>query len=66
LIGGNCEIPNAALQEIPGECRLRADDQLGRLGPAADFPEQGAQAAEVILVRAFVGACLGDGETEHV
>jgi hypothetical protein len=65
LVCGDGEITNAALEEVPGERRFRADHQIRRFGPASDLPEQGAEAAEVLLIGPFVGPYLGDGEAEH-
>jgi hypothetical protein len=65
LVCGDGEITNAALEEIPGEGSLRADQQIRRLGPGADLPEKGAQAAEVLLIGSLVGTYLGNGEAEH-
>src|SRR5215207_3062090 len=65
LIGRDRQIPNAALEEVPGECRLRRHYQLRRFGPASDLPEKSPNPAEILLVRALLGPHLGYGETEH-
>lgn len=66
LVAGHGQVPHSALQEIAGQGSLGSDEQLRRLRPASDFPEQGAESAEIFLVCPFLGAYLGDGEAEHV
>ena len=65
LIGGDRQIADAALEEVPGERRLRPHDQIRRLRPAAGLPKERAQSAEVLLIGALVRAQLGDGQAEH-
>ena len=65
LVGGDGQIPHPALQEIAGQGGLRRDEELRRLRPASDLPEEGAETAEVFLVCPFLGPYLGDGKAEH-
>ena len=66
LCGGHRQIAHSALEEVAGECRFRSNEKVGRLRPVSDLPEQGADPAEVLLVRALMGTYLGYGEMEHV
>jgi hypothetical protein len=65
LVCRDGQITNPALEEVPCERSFRADHQIGRFGPAADLPKEGAKAAEVLLIGSLVGTYLGDGEAEH-
>jgi hypothetical protein len=65
LVGRHGQITNSALEEVSGERSFGADQEVRWFGPSADLPEQGAQAAEVLLIGSLVGAYLGDGEAEH-
>jgi hypothetical protein len=60
------EIPHAALEEVSGEHGFRGDNELGRLRPAADFPEDCPDPAKVLLVCPLVGPHLGYGKAEHI
>jgi hypothetical protein len=65
LVRRDREVAYSAFDEIPGERGLRPHQQIGRFRPAPDLPEQGAEPAEVFLIRPFVRTYLGNGETEH-
>jgi len=66
LIAGNGQLADTALQEIAGEGSFRSDQQLGWLGPSPHLAEEGAEAAEILPIRPFLGPHLGNGEAEHV
>jgi hypothetical protein len=55
LISRDGKVADSAFEEVPGKRRLRRNHQLRRLRPASDFPEKGADPAEVLLVRTLVG-----------
>jgi hypothetical protein len=61
LIGRDRQIPYSPLEEITGECSFRGNYQLGRLRPASHLTKEGAEPAQILLIRALVGAYLGDG-----
>ena len=65
LAGGDGQITNPALEEVPGEGSFGPDHQIRRFGPGTDFPEKGAKPAEVLLIGSLVGTYLGDCEAEH-
>jgi hypothetical protein len=66
LVAGNGEVPYSPLQEIAGQGGLGRNQQFGGLRPMPDLPEEGAEPAEIFLIRPFPGPYLGDGESEHV
>ena len=65
LVRGERRFAHAALEEVTGESRLRRQQEIGWLGPRADFTEYLAQAGKVVLVGALPGPYLRDGEAEH-
>jgi hypothetical protein len=65
LVCGDGEITNTALEKVPGEGSFRTDQQIRWLGPGADLPKKGAEAAEVLPIGSLMGTYLGNGEAEH-
>jgi hypothetical protein len=65
LLGGQGEVPNSAFEEIARQCRLRSDNQAGRIRPLPDLFEHLSQARQVPGVRSFIGPELRNGESEH-
>jgi hypothetical protein len=65
LIGGDSQIPYAALNEVPRECGFGSHHKVRRLGPASDLPEERPESAEILVVRPFMRPYLGYGEAEH-
>jgi hypothetical protein len=55
------EIAYTALEEVPGERGFGRNDQFRRLGPTSNFSKEGADPAEILLVRTLVGPYLGYG-----
>jgi hypothetical protein len=65
LVAGDGQVPDTPLEEVPSQGRLRCNDQFGRLRPVADLTEEGAESAQVLLIRPLMGPYLGYGEAEH-
>jgi hypothetical protein len=65
LIGGEGQVAYPTLEEVAGQRGLGRYDKFRRLSPSPNLSKEGAKAAEVLLIRAFVGTYLGNGEAEH-
>jgi hypothetical protein len=66
LVPGDGQLTNSAFEEITGQRRFRGNDELGRVRPAPDLAQEGAEPAEILFIRTLLGTYLGNGKAEHV